>query len=108
MTKGYDKEIDALTQEIKIRGDIWSLYYERGYFFFLNNNETEAKNDYRHAVSIGLDPTEMPYYSYSASNSLRRNFLLPEKIMVFLLVIVIIFSLITQIASFILKIKGNV
>lgn len=108
MKKNYTDEITALSQEIEKSGDVWELYYQRGYLYFLNDEDDNAKDDYKHALALGLDPTEVPYYSFSTSNSKRREFLLPEKIMVFLLLLVVIAALIIQIASFIIKIKGSI
>lgn len=103
MKKNYTDKISALSQEIEKRGDVWELYYQRGYMYFLSDEDDIAKDDYKHAMALGLDPTEVPYYSFSASNSKRREFLLPEKIMVFLLLLVVVTALVIQIASFVIK-----
>ena len=106
MVNKYDKEINALCEEISRNGDVWELYYQRGYYYFLNNEDEKAKDDYKHAVSLGLDFIETPYYSFSNSNSKRRDFLLPEKIMVFLVLLMVIVAIFFQSASFIAKIRG--
>ena len=99
----YQQEIFNLNEEILKKGDYWELYYRRGYFHFLLNNEDEAKNDYKLALQYGADVTEVPYYSFANSNEYRRDFILPEKILVILILIVIIISVITQVVSFISK-----
>lgn len=104
MKKNYTDEISAISLEIEKRGDVWELYYQRGYMYFLSDEDDKAKDDYKHALALGLDPTEAPYYSFSASNSKRREFLLPEKIMVFLLLLVVAAALVIQITSFVIKI----
>lgn len=102
----YSKEFSALNDEIARRGDVWELYYQRGYLYFLSDNDAMAKDDYKRAMALGLDPTQAPYYSFSNSNEKRREFLLPEKILVFLLLVIIGISLVFQIYTFVLKIKG--
>ena len=37
----YKSEISALNSEIENRGDVWELYYKRGYFFYLCGRSTE-------------------------------------------------------------------
>ncbi|MBS4759253.1 MAG: hypothetical protein KHX03_00975 [Clostridium sp.] len=108
MSNNFNKQIASLTDEISKRGDVYELYYQRGYFYFLSDDNEKAKDDYIKAISLGLDPTELPYYPFSNSNSKRREFLLPEKIMVFLLLIMIIVALLFQIYSFLIKLKGSI
>ena len=106
MNNKYDKEINAVSDEISQRGDLWELYYQRGYLYYLNDEDEKAADDYRHAVSLGLDYIETPYYAFSNSNSKRRDFLLPEKIMVFLVLLMVLVAIFFQAVSFIAKIKG--
>lgn len=109
MSKKYTEEIDAITAEIEKRGDnqynIWELYYQRGYLYFLNNEDAKSKDDYKKAETLGLDVTELPYYSFSNSNSKRREFLLPEKILVFLILIMVFAAIGIQIITFVYNIK---
>ena len=111
MSKKYTDEISAITAEIEERGDnqynFWELYYQRGYLYFLNNEDDNAKADYKKAESLGLDVTELPYYSFSNSNSKRREFLLPEKILVFLILLMVLAAIGIQIAGFLYNIKGS-
>ena len=72
----------------------------------LNNEDDNAKADYKKAESLGLDVTELPYYSFSNSNSKRREFLLPEKILVFLILLMVLAAIGIQIAGFLYNIKG--
>ena len=65
MNNKYDKEINAVSDEISQRGDLWELYYQRGYLYYLNDEDEKAADDYRHAVSLGLDYIETPYYTFS-------------------------------------------
>ena len=102
----YDEAILALTQEIEKSGDVAELYYQRGYLNFLANYDDLAKEDYKKAVSFGLDCTETPYYTFSNSNEKRRNFILPEKILVILILIVVCISLFYQVCMAIYKFKG--
>ena len=106
MEKNYQEHIDALSAEIEKCGDMWELYNERGFWYFLNGEEEKAKADYRKAMEFGLDPLEQPYYAFSTNNSRRREFLLPEKIMVFLLLIMVLVALFFQLTSFIINIKA--
>ncbi len=106
MQEDFLSEISKINEEIAKRGDIYELYYERGYLYFLANDDVKAKEDYKKAISIGLDPTELPYYTFSNSNSKRREFLLPEKIMVFLLLIMIIGAMLLQFGHILVKIKN--
>lgn len=112
MSKKYTDDINAITSEIEKRGDnqynLWELYYQRGYLFFLNNEDDKAKADYKKAESLGLDVTELPYYSFSNSNSKRREFLLPEKILVFLILLMVLAAIGIQILSFVYNIKAAV
>ncbi len=101
----YQREILSLNEEISKRGDVWELYYQRGYLYFLSDNDEKAKDDYLHAISLGLDVTQLPYYSFSNSNEKRREFLLPEKILVFLILVIVLIVLFSQIASIVLRIK---
>lgn len=103
----YLDEVSSLTDEIERYGDVWELYYKRGFFYFLLNETDNAKEDYNHALALGLDPTVTPYYSFSNSNEMRRDFVLPEKILVFLILIVVSIALVFQVASFVLKVKGS-
>ena len=103
MNNKYIKEINTLSEQISVKND-WELYYQRGYLYFLINEDKKAKEDYHQAVSLGLDFTEVPYYSFSNSNSKRRDFLLPEKIMVFLVLLMVLAAIFFQIASFITKV----
>lgn len=102
----YLQVISALSDEIEKLGDVWELYHQRGYYYFLSDDDEKAKDDYKHAMALGLDPTQIPYYSFSNSNEKRREFLLPEKIMVFLVLIIVGIALVFQVSSFVLKIKG--
>ena len=102
----YKSEISALNSEIENRGDVWELYYKRGYFFYLSKDEEKAKDDYLRAIALGLNPTEVPYYSFSCSNTLRRDFLLPEKVLVVLILIVVFIALSFQVTDFVLWIKS--
>lgn len=111
MSKKYNAEINALTAEIEQRNsneyNLWELYYQRGYLYFLNNEDDKAKDDYKKAESLGLDVTELPYYTFSNANSKRREFILPEKILVFLILLMIFAAIGIQIISFLYKIKGS-
>lgn len=107
MADKFLTEISALNERIANEGDKWALYYQRGYFHFLSDDNEKAKDDYKHSLALGLDPTEEPYYSFSASNSKRRPFLLPEKLMVAILLIMILAALAFQIFDFVSKIKGS-
>ena len=107
ITDKYLKNIELLTSEIEKNGNIWDLYYQRGYYYFLSDDNDNAKADYIKAVSYGLDFTKYPYYSFSNSNEKRREFLLPEKILVVLILIIIFISIFNQIASFITKYFNN-
>ncbi len=102
----YKQEILSLNADIDVQGDRWELYYRRGYFYFLSQDEEKAKDDYKHAVSLGLDPSELPYYAFSGSNTLRRDFLLPEKILVVLILIVVFIALSFQITDFAVWVKS--
>ena len=105
MQEDFLAEISKINEEIAKRGDIYELYYERGYLYFLANDDIKAKEDYKKAISIGLDPTEMPYYTFSNSNAKRREFLLPEKIMVFLILIMVLGTIFLQFGHIFSKIK---
>ena len=105
MQEDFLAEISKINEEIAKRGDIYELYYERGYLYFLANDDIKAKEDYKKAISIGLDPTEMPYYTFSNSNAKRREFLLPEKIMVFLILIMVLGAIFLQFGHIFSKIK---
>lgn len=94
-------QIELINEEIAKQGDVFELYYKRGYFYFLSGDEQKAKDDYKTAMSFGLDATEYPYYSFSNDNSIRREFLLPEKIMVFLLLLIIIGALVINVYEFV-------
>lgn len=107
MNDKYSQEIFALNDEIAKRGGVWELYYQRGYLYFLSDDDEKAKDDYKHAIALGLDPTEYPYYTFSNSNEKRREFLLPEKILAFLVLIIVGIALVFQVASFVLKVKGS-
>lgn len=106
------KEIEALTAAIEHNTDIslnlWELYYQRGYLYFLNDDNEKAKDDYKHAQDLGLDVTEIPFYAFSNSNSKRRNLLLPEKIMIFLVVIMVLAALAFEVIDFVYKVKSVV
>lgn len=102
----YLKEIVDISSEIANQGDSFELYYKRGYLYFLVDEQEKAKDDYRYAVKLGLDITEFPYYSFSPSNEMRREFLLPEKILVFLILIIVGVALFFQISGFVLRLKG--
>ncbi len=111
MPQKYTQEINTITSEIEkytiAEGhNLWELYYRRGYFYFLDNEDEKAKEDYKKAEAAGLDVTEVPYYSFSNSNSKRREFLLPEKILVFLILLMVIGAIGVQIAGFIYRING--
>ena len=99
----YTKEISIINERIAKEGDYWELYYQRGYLHFLLNNEEEAKKDYKQALQFGADVTQVPYYTFSNSNEFRRDFILPEKILVVLVLIVVIISVLMQIFAFISK-----
>lgn len=101
----YVAEILSITTEIEKRGDIWELYYQRGYLYYLLNEDSKAKDDYKKAVHLGLDFTEHPYYTFSRSNEKRRDFLLPEKLMIALVLIIVTITLCSQIISWYIKIK---
>ena len=102
----YIKIINSISSEIENNSTDWELFYQRGYYFYLLDNEELAKENYKQALTLGMDATNYPYYKFSNSNELRRDFILPEKILVFLVLIIIAFALTTQVANFILKIKG--
>ena len=113
MPEKYIEEINAITAEIEKScgregsvDDLWELYYQRGYLYFLNNDDDKAKADYKKAQTFGLDVTELPYYSFSNSNSKRREFLLQEKILVFLILIMVFVAIAFQIISFVYNIKA--
>ena len=102
----YIEKIFALSKEIKEQGDIWELYYQRGYYYFLCDENDKSKEDYKQAVSFGMDVTQYPYYTFSNSNEKRRDFILTEKILVFLILIIVIIALAFQILTFVFKIKS--
>ena len=106
MNNKYNNEIIEITNQIEKVGDVWELYYQRGFLYYLANEDDKAKQDYKKAVACGLDFTEHPYYSFSNSNEKRREFLLPEKILVVLILIIVGISLFYQICSAYFKIKG--
>lgn len=101
----YIAEIIAITSELEVKGDIWELYYQRGYLYFLLNEDKDAEKDYRKAVDLGLDYIKYPYYFFSNSNEKRRDFLLPEKIMIALVLVIVALTLFSQLISWYLKIK---
>ena len=43
MNNKYDKEINAVSDEISQRGDLWELYYQRGYLYYLNDEDAYVK-----------------------------------------------------------------
>ena len=104
----YLKEIFAISSEITNCGESSDLFYKRGYLYFLSDEQEKAKEDYRQAVKLGLDFTEFPYYTFSPSNEMRRDFLLPEKILVFLILIIVGVALFFQVSGFVLRLKGLV
>ncbi len=112
MSKNYNEEITAITAEIEkcktSDNSIWELYYQRGYLYFLNNEDDKAKADYKTAESMGLDVTELPYYTFSNSNSKRREFLLPEKTLVFLILLLIFATIGLQVINFLYRLKTSV
>src|SRR5574344_392609 len=97
-------QINELNDAIANAGDVWELYYKRGYYYFLEDNSDLAKDDYKHAMALGLDPTEYPYYSFKSSNSMRRELLLPEKLMVSIILVMLIVAIAFQIMNFFLKV----
>ena len=99
-------EIISLSAEIKANSNNCELYYQRGYLYFLLNEDTKAKEDYRKAVELGLDYTENPYYTFAATNTKRRDFLLPEKIMIALVLVIVGLTLFTQFVNWYLKIRS--
>lgn len=101
MSSDYLSKITILNDEISRVGDDWHLYYERGYYHFLMSNLENSKQDYYSAIKFGLDVTEYPYYSFTDSNKMRRDFLLPEKILVFLIFIMVLVSIYLQFVDFI-------
>lgn len=112
MNEKFLKEIEALTAAIENNIDntlsLWELYYQRGYLYFLNDEDEKAKDDYKHAQSMGLDATEIPFYAFSNSNSKRRDLLLPEKIMIFLVIIMVLAALAFEVIDFVYKVKSVV
>lgn len=106
MNNKYQNIINSISLELETNAEAWELYYKRGYYFYLSDDETSAKNDYNKALSLKMDATEYPYYRFSNTNEMRRDFILPEKILVFLILIIVAFALTMQVASFIFKIKG--
>jgi tetratricopeptide (TPR) repeat protein len=103
MKEKYLERIRELDENITEQPDIYEFYEERGYLYFLLEQYDKAKEDYRKAVSLGLDFTEYPYYSFSNQNSRRRDFSLPEKILVFLILLMVLAALIFQVLGFIMK-----
>lgn len=101
----YIAEIISISSEIENGDDIWELRYQRGYLYYLLNEDSKAKEDYKKAVALGLDYTEHPYYTFAATNEKRRDFLLPEKLMIALVLIIITLTLFSQIVNWYLKIK---
>jgi len=100
MKLDYSEKILHLTQEISSDSTNFKLYYNRGLFYFLSGQDDLARVDYNNAVKLGLDCTEIPYYAFSNDNSIRRDFLLPEKILVFLILLIVLFSLLWEVFSF--------
>jgi len=100
MNDKYSSQIHELDEKLLIEPNNYELFYERGYFHFLSNNDELSKADYHKAVSLGLDITVFPYYCFSDSNTKRREFLLPEKILVFLVLIMVLFSIVLQLFYF--------
>lgn len=44
-----------------------NLFYQRGFLYFYLDKPELAETDYMKAVSLGLDCTKSPYYSFSKS-----------------------------------------
>lgn len=106
MQAKLQSEISALNEQIAHQPNNLELFYQRGFLYFLADDIEKAKEDYKYSVSLGLDTTELPYYSFSNSNEKRRPFLLPEKLMVGLILIMIFTALALQVYDFISKFKG--
>ena len=104
--KKYAKDIEMLTSAIEKSGNKSDLYYQRGYFYYLSNDDEKAKLDYTKAVSFGLDFTEYPYYTFTNTNEKRREYILPEKLLIILVLIIVLITLFYQIFSFISNFKG--
>lgn len=109
--KNYKLEIDAITQKIETQensNEQWILNYNRGYYYFLQNDEINAKKDYLEAITKGLDCTVYPYYIFSKTNKHRKNLILPEKIMLFLIIIMVGICLFIQVSNAIMNIKTQI
>lgn len=78
-----------LDEKILHNPDDANLYYQRGWLFFYLKEDERARIDYMKAVSLGLDCTSLPYYSFTQgySYSLRDKIILSIAAIVFLLII---------------------
>ncbi len=64
----YNQELERslreLSDSIVHNPDDANLYYQRGFIYYKLNKNQSAETDYLKAVSLGLDSTKMPYYSF--------------------------------------------
>lgn len=93
------KEID---EKLVHFPDDFSLYYERGYLYYLLGNEKQAQEDYIKAVSLGLDCTRKPYYEFRAPS---YSYNIWQKIALILAAIFLVFVLLRDFWAFISGLK---
>lgn len=103
MSKKYTEQLALINDMINSDLSNFELYYERGYLYYLDSQDDLAKDDYKKAVELGLDVTVYPYYSFSSSNTKRREFLLPEKILVVLILIMVFVAIFFESVGFLQK-----
>ena len=80
----------------------FSLYYERGYLYYLIGNEKQAQDDYIKAVSLGLDCTRKPYYEF---RSPAYNYNIWQKISLAIALVFLLFLIFTDLWRVFLHIK---
>lgn len=103
MSQKYEEEIALISEKINADSSDFELYYERGYLYYLDLQDDLAKEDYKKAIDLGLDVTVYPYYCFSSSNTKRREFLLPEKILVVLVLIMVFVAIFFESVGFLQK-----
>ena len=103
MKKNFSEQFALINDMINADSDNFELYYERGYLYYLDSQDDLAKDDYKKAVELGLDATVYPYYTFSSSNTKRREFLLPEKILVVLILIMVFVAIFFESVGFLQK-----
>ncbi|HIU86443.1 TPA: hypothetical protein IAD52_05690 [Candidatus Spyradomonas excrementavium] len=101
-----NNEIESAIKEIDEKlvhfPDDFSLYYERGYLYYLLGNEQQAQCDYIKSVNLGLDCTRKPYYEFCRP---VFNYNLWQKIALVLAAIFLVFVIFKDFWGFLLKLK---